>query len=280
MQAEPRVSSAQTSQTPYGHMLLVLDAEGDWMRVRSVRDGYEGWTHAGYLDVLEPPDLDALVASDPDAFGPYVARSWRAAASPRGRDGADMLTEALGSQDRVPRYSFGCEIERRDGRRLRLPAGAIVHVGTSVTGGDAVPIGDPMRLPYDARAVVATARALFDSVSYQWGGVTPWGADCSGFIQTVVALHGLDLPRDASQQARVGVDAGRDFGAHVAGDLLFFSDREDGQVTHVGLAAGDGRMLHVALGRGGYADEDLAAGDDAYVATLRARFVGARRVLG
>jgi cell wall-associated NlpC family hydrolase len=100
-------------------------------------------------------------------------------------------------------------------------------------------------------------------------------------VQAVYALHGAALPRDAWQQAGAGGDAGGDPAAHAPGDLLFFSDRDDGRVTHVGIAAGGGAMCHVALGRGGWAVDDLAAdADDAYARRLRAQFVGARRVLG
>ena len=44
-------------------------------------------------------------------------------------------------------------------------------------------------------------RRSFAGTPYQWGGVTPWGADCSGLVQTVFWLHGVTLPRDAWQQA-------------------------------------------------------------------------------
>jgi cell wall-associated NlpC family hydrolase len=100
-------------------------------------------------------------------------------------------------------------------------------------------------------------------------------------VQTVFALHGKQLPRDASQQAQAGEDAGTDAtgAALEAGDLLFFSDREDKRVTHVGIATGDKRMVHLGLGRGGYSVERLADRKDAYVTLLRKRFLFARRVV-
>ena len=47
--------------------------------------------------------------------------------------------------------------------------------------------------------------------------------------------------------------------AGLPGDLLFFSDRDDRRITHVGISLGDESMVHLALGRGGYAVERLAA---------------------
>jgi cell wall-associated NlpC family hydrolase len=126
------------------------------------------------------------------------------------------------------------------------------------------------RFPAEAGAVVKTAQEYFSATSYLWGGVTPWGADCSGLVQSVFALHGIQLPRDAWQQGETGRDAGQDVGELLPADLLFFSDRDDGRVTHVGIA----------LARGGYAVERLDNRKDPHVDRLRRRFLFARRVLG
>jgi len=66
-------------------------------------------------------------------------------------------------------------------------------------------------------------------------------------------------------------------GALAPGDLAFFSDRGDGRITHVAIALGDARLVHLGLGRGGYAIETLAA-PDAYGRALLSRFRWARRV--
>ncbi len=249
--SEPRVSSAQTTQTTFGHVVALIAREGEWNRVHTLPDRYEGWLHAGYMIPVDTPPIEP---------------------------GPEMSSVAGGRATLTMRVSLGATI-RAGTRTLQLPLGAWVGPDVTVLEGEVVPMDElPVRFPPTGDAIARTAARYFGSTSYQWGGVTPWGADCSGFVQTVFALHGLELPRDASQQAPIGTDAGRDLAAHEAGDLLFFSEREDGRVTHVGLAAGAGRMLHVALGRGGYAEEDLADDDDPYVATLRARFVGARRV--
>lgn len=251
---EPRVSSPQTTQVPFGRVVVFGDWQGEWVDARTTPDGYRGWIHEGYLTRVDVPAL---------------------------ADRADA-TRFLGEgSEPALRVSFGCTV--RAGRRtLRLPLGAwIGSTDVVVLAGEAVPMGElAERCPPVGDAVVRTAQRYFDSTSYQWGGVTPWGADCSGFVQTVFALHGVDLPRDAWQQAGIGADAGRDLEAHAAGHLLFFSDRDDRRITHVGIAAGGGRMLHLALGRGGWADDDLLGDDAPYVARLRASFVGARRVLG
>ena len=178
------------------------------------------------------------------------------------------------------RLSLGCVVRELDGRERALPLNARIVPIAEVVSGDVVDAGDIItRFPREAAAICQTASSRYVGASYMWGGVTPWGCDCSGFVQRVFQLHGIQLPRDAWQQALHGTAvAARASDGHVAADLLFFSDRDDQQVTHVGVSLGDGRMAHSGLARGGVVIEQLNA-DDAYVARLRAQCVAVRRVL-
>lgn len=241
MHAEPRIASQMVSQQIAGHRVEVTDEEGDWVRARG-DDDYEGWMHIGFLS--------SAPAAQPDG----------------------QMSSA--------RISLGCVTTTSAGNRRSLPLRAVLMPDERATSGDVVEAADmARRFPLDAIAITRSAQDFFSDTSYLWGGVTPWGADCSGLAQSVFALHGFQLPRDAWQQAELGVDAGRDVGELKAADLLFFSDREDKRVTHVGISLGDRRMVHLALGRGGYAIERLDDREDPYVDRLRARFLFARRVL-
>lgn len=242
LQHEARVSSMQVSQALRGHPLAVVEVQGDWRRVRGL-DGYEGWAHRGYLD--ESPDESA----------------WA-----------------------IRRLSLGCTVLAAAGP-MRLPLGALLRADETVAEGEAIELAEwTRRFPPDADAMVASAERWFAGASYQWGGTTPWGADCSGFTQRIFMLHAPQralLPRDAWQQAELGlphwsaVTGGLE--ALEPGDLLFFSDREDRRITHVGLASTPTRMMHLALGRGGWAHERLEDTHDGYVRALRERFISALR---
>lgn len=241
--AEPRVAAPQISQRLAGHSVQVLETSGEWLHVRG-DDEYTGWMHRGYLAL--------------------------------GSNGE--LTERPGRRTSL---SLGCVVNGHDGRQRALPLGAFLAPGEEVVSGTAIPRQEiDTCFERTPGALIRTALDLFAGTPYQWGGVTPWGADCSGLVQTVFWLHGIQIPRDAAQQSTIGVEAGADPLASLPADLLFFSDRADDRVTHVAIALGAMRLVHLALGRGGYSVERLDDDRDSYVAALRRAFRFARRLVG
>lgn len=272
MHSEPRVSSPQTSQALAGHVLLAHEERGDWLLVTGA-DAYRGWMHRGYLTRV--PRVEDMEAHD-------VRASWSIApARLPWTDRVEWMATGI-QNDPTTRVSLGCRARRVGGPVVAYPLGALVPDGCELVDGRAAPRAELTRLfpRGDGAAIAHTAVEHFAGTSYQWGGLTPWGADCSGLVQATFRLHGLELPRDAWQQALVGTDAGPDPAALRPADLLFFSDRDDRRVTHVGIALGGPRMVHLALGRGGYAVERLDDAGDPYVAKLVERFTNARRVVG
>jgi hypothetical protein len=177
------------------------------------------------------------------------------------------------------RISLGCVTRDAQGGERALPLGARVAPGVEVLDGEAMAAEErAARFPRERTAIARSAATLFTGASYLWGGVTPWGVDCSGLVQRVFALHGVPLPRDAWQQATALPQVEEDAAApHQAADLLFFSDRDDRRITHVGMALGNGQMVHSALLRGGVHIERLDS-DEPYVTRLRAQCTGVHRV--
>jgi hypothetical protein len=177
------------------------------------------------------------------------------------------------------RLSLGCVVTR-GGLRRALPLGAYLAHDDHLVSGEFIDVADQAHhFPREASAITRSARRYFEGTSYQWGGVTPWGADCSGLVQATFALHGVQLPRDAWQQASAGAPGDDDLLAAREGDLLFFSDRTDRHITHVAISLGNGAIVHLALGRGGFGIERLDDSSDEYVVKLVERFSCARRVL-
>ena len=75
---------------------------------------------------------------------------------------------------------------------------------------------------------------------YVYGGNTPSGFDCSGYVQYVLKNVGITVGRSSRDQYKNGVAVER---ANLQrGDLVFFS--QGGNISHVGIYAGDGKLLH------------------------------------
>jgi gamma-D-glutamyl-L-lysine dipeptidyl-peptidase len=178
------------------------------------------------------------------------------------------------------RRSLGCVVRDPRGNSRSLPLAALVTDDAVIESGEAIDAAEvPKRFPREPDAIPRSALRFFAGTPYQWGGITPWGADCSGLVQTVFGLHGVALPRDSTQQAEVGTPLDVPPATLEPADLLFFSDRPDRRITHVAISLGGPRIVHLALGRGGYKIEDLSDTDDPYVAALRGRYLFARRIL-
>lgn len=105
------------------------------------------------------------------------------------------------------------------------------------------------KLRTDIVAIFRTARS-FVGYPYMWGGMSPKGMDCSGFIRTVLLMHDIIIPRDASQMARKGkhINIDCNFTNLIPGDLLFFGKKasimEPAKVSHVAFYMGHKRIIH------------------------------------
>ncbi|MDM5271978.1 C40 family peptidase [Sulfurovum sp. zt1-1] len=108
---------------------------------------------------------------------------------------------------------------------------------------------------------------------YVWGGTTPEGFDCSGYVQYLYKKHHIELPRTAYEQSKMGREVSLD--ELRKGDLLFFlTDRTRNiPITHVGIYIGGGEFIHAASRKKGIIISPITHGS--YART----FVKAMRVI-
>lgn len=123
-----------------------------------------------------------------------------------------------------------------------------------------------------ARRVITTGEDYL-GVPYVWGGSTPRGFDCSGFVQYVYREHGVDLPRTSRQMAGAGMAVSPYQQYLVQGDLMLFADGP--QISHVAIYAGNGRIIHSSSSGGGVRYDDLGTSRGRWFAN---HMVAARRV--
>ena len=119
-----------------------------------------------------------------------------------------------------------------------------------------------------AAAIIATAKQYI-GVPYVWGGSTPSGFDCSGFVQYVFKAHGVTLPRTSKEQYSVGTYVSK---ANLkAGDLVFFETEGNG-VSHLGIYIGNNQFIHASTSKGVI----ISSMSNTYWAP---RYYGAKRIL-
>ena len=260
----PRQSAELVTQALLGAPVRLLKREGGWWYVQTT-DRYLGWLETSALQPLGDVDF-ARWQSAPKAI--YLPRTGVATLAPGDNTpAADLVGGVV-----LPRVSGPHGVAA-----VQLPDGTVGYLPAA----DLADFADwSARVRPDSAGLVAAARTLL-GVPYLWGGTSSKGLDCSGFTKTVYRMNGWELPRDASQQVRVGtpVDTSNGWGNFEPGDLLFFgrpaTDSTPERVVHVGMWAGNRTFIH-ASGQVRISSVDPAS--PRYDAAERRRYLGARRM--
>ncbi len=106
---------------------------------------------------------------------------------------------------------------------------------------------------------------------YVWGATGPNSFDCSGLTSWCYKQVGISIPRTSKEQSRYGKSVSKS--NLQPGDLLFFSTNGTGQVSHVGMYIGGGKMVHAANPKKGVRYDDI---NSSYYSKT---FTNARRVV-
>ncbi|MBM2810446.1 MAG: hypothetical protein HW416_1205 [Chloroflexi bacterium] len=166
------------------------------------------------------------------------------------------------------------------GQSLRIVAGAAPVAGVArantapqqVTRNLPVPASQPSRPLAQATGgggVVATAMR-FQGSRYVFGGTTPSGFDCSGFVYYVMNNSGKSMSRGMWGQYGAGAHPSRS--ELQPGDIVFFQNTYMPGLSHNGIYIGNGQFIHAADERSGVKVNNLS---EAYWAS---RWFGATRV--
>jgi hypothetical protein len=119
------------------------------------------------------------------------------------------------------------------------------------------------------RKDIVLSAESFLGVPYYWSGISDeTGFDCSGLVMAVYKLNGIDLPRTSGEQWSSGNPVA--YKQLSEGDLVFFSIKEKGKISHVGIYVGEDKFIH-APGKGKKIKMDVLSSD-----YFQSHYVGAR----
>jgi cell wall-associated NlpC family hydrolase len=234
MYSKPTEKSDVVSQAIYGSNVKLLQARGEWSRIETP-DHYRGWTPSRYLRIVLTGDgygtagttvqvesLFANIYAEPDVtkHKPVVTIPFEA------------KLEVV-SDD--PKASGKGHQESQEGwLHVRLAGQTLAWIQASDV------VADPKPLTIQESIELAKR---FLGLPYLWGGRSSYGFDCAGFTQMLVRARGINMPRDADQQAAWSGVARIERKNLQAGDLLFFGSSEK-KITHTGMYIGDVQFIH------------------------------------
>ncbi|UCH10443.1 MAG: C40 family peptidase [Fidelibacterota bacterium] len=245
--SEDTFHSEVVTQAILGEMPEVLDQRGKWFLVRQW-DDYQGWLYHFYM--FKNPEYEAQ-------------REWIRVNALTTYIREEPAETAATIRDAV----FGSELPMisQDGAWLEV----LLPDGSSGWLHD-----EPQETAGPPREQLVSIAKRFLGAPYMWGGKTPKGFDCSGFIQTCFKAIGVILPRDARLQHTFRDLPPVDIAEAQPGDLFFFSEREQ-RITHVALCIGGGEFIHSS---GWVRIESLQDGSPRYNHLLRSIFITAKDV--
>jgi gamma-D-glutamyl-L-lysine dipeptidyl-peptidase len=209
---KPRHQREMVNQLLFGEAVEVLKEKGSlWVKIRSLHDDYEGWitrtllTEADKEEVQQPVTFITSNLINTIHLANDTIMQVPLGASLRG------FSNGAG---RMGQLAYRIDTHAKD-RRAEQPSGALIEM---------------------------LAKQWLNA-PYCWGGRTIYGVDCSGFVQVNFKLTGIDLPRDAWQQAQEGEPVDKLKNA-MPGDLAFFDDKEE--IVHVGIMLGPDKIIHAS----------------------------------
>lgn len=212
---QPGERHEMINQLLFGDVLTIKDRYKNWLLIETSDDQYDGWIDEKQLAFIEKSDYNDLLTTNRFYTNDLSSVSFS-------KDKKSRIILAMGS--RLPGFSDG--LFQINGIEYQC-SGKVHHSINKM----------------DREGLASIAMQYLDA-PYLWGGRSPFGIDCSGFVQMVFKICGRFMPRDSAQQVLQGNTVNFIHEAKT-GDIAFFGE-EEGNIVHVGIILEDHGVIHAS----------------------------------
>ena len=225
VRSEASHRSEMTTQLLFGELYRIYDTFQGWQKIKTAHDNYEGWIDARQSTPLEEQEFLRLLYAD----------------TPCSLDIVQLVFNE--TQKQLLPILMGSSLPGLEAQYFTINGDRFVFEG-QVSDSSHLEEARSQEERLTAKQGIADDAMLYLNAPYQWGGRSPFGIDCSGFVQMVYKLKKIKLLRDASQQATQGEDVNL-LEESEPGDLAFFGE-EEGPISHVGMLVDRNRIIHAS----------------------------------
>ena len=276
LRSQASTSSDILSTAHNGDNVVVIRQVGDWYLVNyNLKIGY---MHSDYITFKERENIELGYGS----VDPYLANIRSGPSTSSG------LVDQAGSGAKVFIFGFNCgwykvkyngQIGYIRSDLVTLLEKPYCNSGSSSSGSsyssatgydDSYSSGSSSSSSTSLGTQIANYGMSFVGYPYVYGGTSPSGFDCSGFVQYIYRQFGYSINRTATAQLANGYYVSYD--SLIPGDLVFFGSGSS--ASHVGMYIGGGEFVHAANSRSGVKISSLSE------SWYAARYIGARRIVG
>ena len=270
LRASASTDSKVINTAAKGDNVVIIRQKGDWYLVDYNLD--IGYMSADYIQVKERENVELGYGS----VNPWLANLRS------GPSTSNSVVATASAGDKVFIFGFNCgwykvkyagEIGYIRSDLVTLKEVPYANSGSSRTNGGSSGSSSSSSSNSSLGEQVAATAKKYIGCAYIFGGTSPSGFDCSGFVQYIYKLYGYSLYHTADVQLNNGYSVSRS--ELRPGDLVFFANtyNTSAAASHVGIYIGDGQFVHAANSYSGVKTDYLST--DYY----NSRYVGARRIV-